>query len=284
MTARTFLPHLDDVGATAGSVTAWKALRAAGTVTSASAMVPCPYYPMAVEDHRENPGQDMGVHVTLTSEWNRYRWRPLSGKAGGLVDDEGFFHRRPQEVLKSADPNAVEDEIAAQVERAIADGLNPTHLDAHMGTAYLPGFMERLWAVASRHGIPVPFFRNAGQLFDAVRVLPADDGLHREYLAEASRRGDPIFDDFMIGFTPEGEPAGAFFACRIAAAGPGRHWLALHANAPDDTATFAPHMVWPRTQEHALFSGVAGAELFAGSSVINWHDLPKRQEDGACVS
>ncbi|WP_295810417.1 ChbG/HpnK family deacetylase [uncultured Nitratireductor sp.] len=283
MTAKSFLPHLDDVGATAGSVAAWKALRAAGTVTSASAMVPCPYYPMAVEDHRDNPNQDLGVHITLTSEWNRYRWRPLSGRSRGLVDDEGFFHRRPQDVMKNADPNAIEDEIAAQVERALADGLNPSHLDAHMGTAYLPTFIERLWSVASKHKIAVPFFRNPDQLFDAVRVLPADSGRHREYLAEAERRGDPIFDDFIIGFTPEGESAADFFARRVAEAGPGRHWLALHANAPDDTTAFAPHMVWPRTQEHALFSGAASAEIFTGSTLINWHVLLKRERGSACV-
>jgi predicted glycoside hydrolase/deacetylase ChbG (UPF0249 family) len=92
---RRILPHLDDVGSTEGSVRAWRDLRAAGVVRSASVMVPCPFYSLAAEDWQDNPGQDLGIHLTLTAEWQDYRWKPLIGPRGGLVDDDGFFHRRP---------------------------------------------------------------------------------------------------------------------------------------------------------------------------------------------
>ena len=73
------LAHLDDVGSSHGSVVAWQALRTAGVVRSASVMVPCPWHPLARDDWQDDPDQDMGVHITLTSEWSAYRWRPLTG-------------------------------------------------------------------------------------------------------------------------------------------------------------------------------------------------------------
>ncbi|KFB11150.1 ChbG/HpnK family deacetylase [Nitratireductor basaltis] len=280
---KTFLPHLDDVGATAGSVIAWKALREAGTVTSASVMVPCPYYPMAVEDFQADPAQDLGIHITLTSEWSRYRWRPLIGNVGGLCDADGYFHRRPQDVLTHADPIAVEEEMQAQIERAFQDGIKPTHIDAHMGTAFLTPFMDGLWKLAERYQLAVPFCRDSSALFKAVRAEDADLGLYRELTAQADAAGEIVFDSFQIGFTPQNHPADVFFAEMLGQAPGGLHWLALHANAPDDTAHFAPHMVWPRTQEHALFSAPESRKVFAGSRLVNWHALGPKRGARACA-
>lgn len=269
------LPHLDDVGCSAGSVVAWRALRAAGVVRSASVMVPCPWYPAAVEDWRSEPGQDLGIHITLNAEWARYRWRPISGAVKGLVDDDGFFHRRPEATLAHADPAAVEDEMAAQIERALADGIAPTHIDAHMGTAYLPAFVERTWNVASRYRLPLMVCRDISVLFNIVRLPETDAGYFREIIAEADRRGDIVFDRFLIGFTPEGKSAGDFISEMVKQAGAGLHWLALHANAPGEVGAFAPHMVWPREAEYQLFRDAGSHDIFArhGAETVNWRDL-----------
>lgn len=270
---RTFLLHLDDVGVSAGSVAAWAALRAAGVVRSASVMVPCPYYRFAVEDYHAAPEQDLGIHITLTSEWSRYRWAPLTGRVKGLVDDEGYFHRRPDAVLANAEPKAVEDEMAAQIERALGDGIRPTHLDAHMGTAFLPAFIERFWALGDRYGLAVPLCRNISVLFDIVRLGKIDESYFRELIVEAERRGDPVFESFLIGFTPEGESAGDFYRAMALRAPEGLHWLAMHANAPDDLGYFAPHTVRARNAEYALFSDPASAGLFGDARLVNWGDL-----------
>lgn len=280
--SRTVLPHLDDVGVSAGSVVAWRALRAAGVVRTASVMVPCPWYPAAVADVRAAPEQDLGVHVTLTSEWSAYRWRPLIGQRdaarGGLLDDEGYFHRRPEAVAARADPQAVEDEMAAQIERALADGIVPTHLDAHMGTAFLAPFVERLWAVAERYRIPVVLCRDLSGLFRAVRLPDADTGRLREIVSEAERRGDPVLDRFLIGFTPDGQDPASFFAAMLDSAGEGTHFLALHANAPGDVAAMAPHMAWPREAEYHLFRDPESATLPAGRgfAVSSWREIGGR--------
>lgn len=277
------LAHLDDVGVTAGSVRAWRELRAAGVVRSASVMVPCPWYRAAVDDHAADPGQDLGVHVTLTSEWPQYRWRPLATGRGGLCDDQGFFHRRPEAVLAHADPAAVEDEIEAQVARALADGIRPSHLDAHMGTAFLPGLIQRLHVVAARHGLAVPVFRDPRPLFDIVRLPGLDLGYWREVLEEAGRRGDPVFDRFVIGFAPEGVAMADHLTALLGDLPDGRHWLALHANAPGDMAAIAPHMVWPREAEHAFLAGPEAAAVLRRLSAVT-EDLTSLQEAPACAS
>ena len=275
MASRQILAHLDDVGVSFGSVKAWKELRRAAVVRSASVMVPCPWYRAAVEDWHEDPGQDLGVHITLTSEWSAYRWRPLTGAAAGLTDDEGYFHRHPETVARLSDPAAVADEIAAQIERVQADGIRPTHLDAHMGTAFLRPFVDALLDAAARYAIPVTMCRDFSQLIDIVGLPKADMGPVEEIEQELERRGNPIFDSFLIGFCPDGVDVRDHYAAMLSQAGPGFHWLALHANAPDDTARFAPHMVAPRRKEYVFFRDTESRSLFSDNDAVarDWRGL-----------
>ncbi len=275
MATQQILAHLDDVGVSRGSVVAWKALRAAGVVTSASVMVPCPWYRDAVEDWHSAPDQDLGIHITLTSEWSAYRWRPLIGPVAGLTDEEGCFHRQPDAVARHADPAAVTDEIAAQIERALADGIRPTHLDAHMGTAFLEPFAGALVEAASRYGIPVLVCRDLAPLASLLPLPGTDAGYIKEIAQELEARGNPVFDKFLIEFCPDDRDIGDHIGAMLDDAGPGFHWLALHANAPDDTEGFAPHMVAPRRKEFELFSDPASGEIFAARDSVtrDWRDL-----------
>lgn len=267
------LPHLDDVGVTAGSVMAWRALRRAGVVLTGSVMLPCPYYPMARQDWQDTPDQDLGIHITLTSEWSAYRWRPLMGARGGLVDNEGFLHRRPEAVLAHADPMAVADEIEAQIDRALADGLQPSHLDAHMGVALLPPFVEALVEAGKRHGIPVLACRDMAPLIKAVRLQGVDTGYLRALTEEAKLQGWPVFDRFLIGFCPETETAERYFSTMIAEAGPGLHFLAMHADEASEMAAFAPHQQAARHKEFALFGEASSRKVFGDAEIVSWRAL-----------
>ena len=136
--------HQDDVGMCHGANTAFVELSAHGSITSGSVMVPCPWFleiaGIAAADH----SLDLGVHVTLTSEKEHYKWGPLTraSKASGLVDDNGFFFRDVSSVRRNAHPDAVEAEIRAQIERAVGCGIDVTHIDAHMGAALAPEFCD----------------------------------------------------------------------------------------------------------------------------------------------
>lgn len=275
MAGKQILAHVDDVGVSRGSVIAWTALRAAGVVRSASVMVPCPWYRAAVDDWHADPDQDLGVHVTLTAEWSAYRWRPMTGPVKGLTDNEGFFHHRPEAVAAHADRQAVADEIAAQIERALADGIRPTHLDAHMGTAYLPKFVRAFLDASERYGIPVMMCRDFGGLTSDVGLEGIDDGYVAEIVDELTRRGNPVFDSFLMGFCPEDVRIEDHYGGIVDGAGDGFHWLAMHANAGDDTPGFAPHMVSPRLKEYELFSDAGSAALFAERDAVtrDWREL-----------
>lgn len=279
---RRILAHLDDVGATAGSVVAWRALRAAGTVRSASVMVPCPWYRAAVEDWHEDPAQDLGIHLTLTSEWRTYRWRPLTGGGGGLVDAEGYLHRRPEMVAAHADPAAVADEMAAQIERAIADGIRPSHVDAHMGTAYCTPFVRPLLDVTARYGLPALVCADFAPLFRLVRTQAAEPAALAELVQEARWRGWPVFGAFLMGFTPDHADPAPFFADLLTQAPEGLSWFACHANAPGEFAAIATHHVWPRETEFRLFSDPAGRRVFGDAEPVTWAEIGRSTEKETC--
>jgi len=155
--AKLLIIHADDVGMChAVNEATTKALEK-GTVTCGSIMVPCPWFLEIAEYCRENPEADLGIHVTLTSEWKHYRWRSVSSidQVPGLVDEEGYLWHSVEDVVKHATPKEVETEIRAQVQRAIDFGIKPTHIDTHMGTVYASAeFFKAYCKVAREFDIP----------------------------------------------------------------------------------------------------------------------------------
>src|SRR5262245_5704371 len=140
---RFALVHVDDVGMCEATVSAYAELLAGGFPLSASAMVPCGWFPAAARLCRERREADMGVHLTLTSEWDAYRWRPLVARdaASGLLDEEGCFPRTAAAVFRAAPPAAVAEELEAQVARALAAGIDVKHLDCHMEVLFNERFL-----------------------------------------------------------------------------------------------------------------------------------------------
>ena len=128
-----------------------------GLVQSGALMVPGPWFREAAHLCRAG-GFDAGVHLTLTAEWDHLRWAPLTtcDPASGLIDAEGFFPRSAAQ-LGNASVEAVRTELQAQIERAFAAGLAPTHLDAHMHVATLPRFLPAYVELGIVHGLPALF-------------------------------------------------------------------------------------------------------------------------------
>ena len=152
------LLHVDDIGMSHPSNQGGIEAVEKGVATSWSVMMPCPWVPEISHYLRTNSGIDSGLHLTLTSEWTRYRWGPLAGKpqVPGLVDGEGCLWRSVAEVAAHATADEVERELRAQIERAEALGLPITHLDSHMGTLFArTDFFERFAKVGIEKGIPI---------------------------------------------------------------------------------------------------------------------------------
>ena len=153
---RLVILHTDDIGLCQASVQAFKDLWAFGTISSGAAMVPCPWFPAVAQMCRENPEMDMGVHATLNSEWESCRWGPVStrDKDSGLLDEAGYFHQWHQAVYDNARPEAVDAEVNAQVELALAAGIDVTHVDSHMGTIMNPRFIQSYVQAAAKRLLP----------------------------------------------------------------------------------------------------------------------------------
>jgi hypothetical protein len=160
-TDRLVIIHADDLGMCQASIDAAADLFDFGLISSGAVMVPCPWFLEAAEYARTHPEADLGVHLTLTSEWQTYRWGPLSTRdpQSGLLDDQGFFHRRADQTQAQADPAAAQRELAAQMDRALAAGIQPTHADTHMGTVAHPKFMQGYVQLAIQYGVPPMMLR-----------------------------------------------------------------------------------------------------------------------------
>ena len=149
--------HADDLGV-AHSVNAasFDALDK-GTVSSASIMMPTPWVTEVATYARQHPNADLGLHLTLTSEWLTYRWGSVESKdkVPSLLDSTGTFPSEVAPVVARAKPAEVERELRAQVERAMALGIRPTHLDSHMGTLFTtPELIATYVKVAHDYRLP----------------------------------------------------------------------------------------------------------------------------------
>jgi chitin disaccharide deacetylase len=130
--AKLLIVHADDVGMTHSVNAATIKALDTGLVNSASIMVPCPWFPEIADYAKSHPDIDFGLHLTLTSERVYYRWGPVAsiGKVPSLVDEHGYFrHDWPRDLR--IDPQDAELELRAQIDRAYAMGVRPTHLDSH---------------------------------------------------------------------------------------------------------------------------------------------------------
>lgn len=136
--SRRVLIRCDDVGMSHTVNSAVRELLETGVPFSASVMVACPWFEEAAEILRANPGIGVGVHLTLNSEWQHYKWGPVAGAAAvpSLVDERGYFPASERDFEAAAVRlEEVEIELRAQIERALAAGLRIDYLDYHMLTA-----------------------------------------------------------------------------------------------------------------------------------------------------
>src|SRR5882724_4099212 len=170
---RLLIVHADDLGMAHSIDAATIKAFESGLVSSASIMVPCPWLPEIAAYARAHPEADLGLHLTLTSEWSLYRWGPVLGKerVPSLLDSNGYLYSLENEAAAHMDPREAEAEIRAQIARARALGIQPTHLDSHMGTLYQSkALFETLLRVARENKLP---FRVSQDWFSRAPFMPA---------------------------------------------------------------------------------------------------------------
>lgn len=133
--AKYLIVNADDYGMCNAANEAVEELFLGGWLKSSTIMMPCPGAEHAVEFSKAHPEYAIGIHTTLTSEWSKYRWKPLTnGKT--LLDEEGFMWHESDMVEKNASYEDIEKEVRAQIDLAHRMGMKPSHVDNHMGSLY----------------------------------------------------------------------------------------------------------------------------------------------------
>src|ERR1043165_59886 len=177
--AKLVIVHGDDLGmAHSVNMATIKAFET-GLVTSGSIMMPCSWVPEIAAYARANPQADLGLHLTLTSEWQKYRWRPLlaGGSVPSLLDADGYLYLTESEAASRANVLEAEKEIRAQIERATKLGIRPTHLDSHMGTLYqTKELFEMFVRVARENRLPIRVAKDmSGRMPFLSQILKPED-------------------------------------------------------------------------------------------------------------
>jgi chitin disaccharide deacetylase len=154
---RVLIINADDFGMNHSSNEGtYKALKS-GAVTSATIMVCCPWFEAAADFARKNPKANLGVHTTLTSEWSHYKWGPVLGCSvvPSLCTEKGYFNEDVFTIYALSNLDEAEKELRAQIDKAIAAGIDITHIDSHMGAMqYDPAFHERYIRIAGYYNLP----------------------------------------------------------------------------------------------------------------------------------
>ena len=264
--------HADDLGEThAVDAAAIKAIEG-GTINSASLMVACPWFPEMADYAKAHPDADFGLHLTLTSERVYYRWGPVAprDKVPSLVDANGYFHH-DWEQNEHINAKEVEIELRAQIERALAMGVRPTHLDSHQYRLIMSG--KELFEAALRvaHEYKLPLF------------VTRDWFAEHPYLATSLGPNDIVLDH-TVTIDPEVPPEkwADFYLTALKNLQPGVTEFVIHPGYDDEElrAATRERSTWGaawRQRDFDFFTSDQFRQALAQENIklITWRDLAR---------
>jgi chitin disaccharide deacetylase len=176
--AKLLIVHADDLAVAHSEDAASFDALDKNAVTSASIMIPCPWLTEVADYAKAHPDADLGLHLTLTSEWKTYRWGPVESKdkVPSLLDPTGYLWADTPAAVAHIKADEAEREIRAQIERASAMGIHPTHLDSHMGALFSrPDLFAVYVKVAHEYKLPFLAFIAPDAPKEISSVLSPDD-------------------------------------------------------------------------------------------------------------
>ena len=269
---KLLIVHADDLAVSHSEDSATEEAFATGLVSSASIMVPCPWLTEIAAYARAHPDADLGLHLTLTSEWASYRWGGVlsKDKAPSLYDPSGYLYPTEAKAAAHMDVREAEAEVRAQIARARSLGIRPTHLDSHMGTLFQTRpLFEMLLRVGRDERLPVLVSRES---FAGAPYLAADLG------------PDGIALDHVVTIDPSVRPEDwpAYYEGVVKGLRPGVTELIVHL-AHDDAemrAITEGHPDWGAAWRGRDFDYVTGARFRKlleenGVRLITWREIGK---------
>jgi predicted glycoside hydrolase/deacetylase ChbG (UPF0249 family) len=275
--ARLLILHADDYGMNHSVNRAISEALEKKWITSASILVPCPWFLEAANFAKAHPDADLGIHQALNSEWTQFRWGPVSSrdKVPSLLDEQNYLPLDTPEVVKNAKPAEVEAELRAQIERAQKFGVHVTHLDTHMGALFqAPTFFS--------------IYKKLGADFQ-VPILDARNGPEHSAPPADQMPADRILVDRVLEIGPGVDPKEwtAWYEKQLTPLGPGVYQVILHLAYDDDEMRGATsdHPDWGAAWRQHDFDMVKSAEFQKflkdqGFVLVGWKDLAKALEAG----
>lgn len=269
---KLLIVHADDLGVSQSENAASIYAMENGSVSSGSIMVPCPWMGDMAAWARTHPTADLGLHLTLTSEWKYYKWGTVApaAQAGSLLNPQGFLYSATDSFYMHARVEEVEKEIRAQVERAKMLGIDPTHFDSHMGCLFTsPDYLQLLIKLGREYKVPV--LLNAAA-FKAMFNIDLD-----KYVSDREVVLDNVFmaqpDDYKKGMN-------AFYTGILNNLQPGLNCILLHAayDNPEMKAVTIDHpdygAAW-RQADFDFFTSANCRRLLAQQHIqlITWKEI-----------
>jgi len=278
---KVIILHADDIGMCPEANMSAKKQLTEGVIQSAAVMIPCPSAQEFISWANDRPNLDIGLHLTLTSEWKTYRWGTVSNAAevpGLLDEDKKMWHEVPQ-VVEHASAEEVEKEIRAQIEQSIAWGHTPSHIDTHMGTLFgHPSYVKAYMKVAEEYGIPANIidisnpkvlaeFRSKG--------YPMDDSVVKMSEAYSLPKLD-YFTSAPNGKTYENKIEN--FKTLILGLDSGLTEIIFHPSELTDNLKTITNSWQQRSWESQMFSDPDLIEFFKDEGIIftNWQEIMER--------
>jgi chitin disaccharide deacetylase len=261
--------HQDDVGMCHGANEAFVELTRRGTITSGSVMVPCPWFLEIADIAAADTSLDLGVHLTLTAEKQYYKWGPLTrpSKAAGLTDANGYFHPDVSTVRRLAQPDAVEAELRAQVDRALAAGIDVTHLDAHMGAAVAPEFCDAYIRIGVDYRLPILLIRDIAAYAPNNHLVGVDQATHEVFASMAVDAGLTLFDRVLETDWSRTRPALATCQSLVESCTDPLTFICFHPNAPGELEFIEPDSAYIREDEYAVLGSATYRRWLAAQPI-----------------
>lgn len=269
-TARLLILHADDFGMNHSVNRAISQAIENKWITSASILVPCPWFMEAAAFAKAHPDADLGIHQALNSEWTTFRWGPVSSKdkVSSLLDPDGYLPLDTPDVAKNAKPAEVETELRAQIDRAQRFGVHVTHLDTHMAALFRTDSLYQLY-VKMGHAYGVP-------------ILEEWEGTHGPLGTKPP--AEEVLVQKVISIEPgiDAKDWTAWYEKQLAPLGPGVYQVILHLAYDDEEMRGATpeHPDWGAAWRQHDLDMVKSPEFQKflkdqGFVMVGWKDLAK---------
>ena len=285
---RVLILNADDVGSTHASNAATFECLEHGSLTSGSVLVPAAWSPEVAAYARDHPEADLGVHLTLTCEYDKYRWRPITerSQAPGLYDNEGYLWRTMAEAVEHISAEEANLELRAQIDTALDAGIDVTHLDTHMGTVIQPKFMDVYFSLGLDYQIPVFVFRPNPERLREAGLIEYWDAIQAQ-LSRLDEAGFPVLDHILatqLEVLPH--ERSAYFSEIFATLRSGVTHFLVHPTLPSDEVSAMTESAPSRAMDYELFKDRSIAEELEalGIHTITYREIRERYRAGSLVN